>query len=164
MPFTLRAHLLLLFGIVLMASDADVDSGPERKPERKPGLEPEQTGLKQSRPVLVVDDEEEGGGIGGFLRMAGPAWMLSTLVHTLALIALAFITIAPPTRLVNVLTASPSDEEGPEMEEFEIEVVDPGEVQEFEEMTEPVEQLDQELWRSAGHEQLRSANFRTNLG
>ena len=95
--------------------------------------------------VHVVDEEDSPGGAIGFLKAAGPAWMLSTLVHALALIVLAFVTIAPPTRLVNVLTANPSDEEGPEMEEFEIEAVDPGDVQEFEEVSEPIEELTEEL-------------------
>ncbi len=72
------------------------------------------------------------------LFQAVPAWAISMLVHVLVLLVLGLLTIADPVKIVNVLSASSSGEEGPEIEEFTIEEVDPGEVAESEELTEPM--------------------------
>jgi len=69
---------------------------------------------------------------------AVPAWAVSMLVHVLVLLVLGLLTIADPVKIVNVLSASSTGEDGPEIEEFTIEEVDPGEVAESEEMTEPM--------------------------
>jgi len=72
------------------------------------------------------------------LFQAVPAWAISMLVHVLVLLALGLLTIADPQKIVNVLSASSTGEEGPEIEEFTIEEVDPGDVAESEELTEPM--------------------------
>lgn len=82
-------------------------------------------------------DDEPGRRV-GFLKSA-PAWLVSTLVHVGILLALGLVSLTDPIKIVNVLSASSTGEEGPEIEEFTIEQVDPGEMQEMEEFTEPVE-------------------------
>jgi hypothetical protein len=73
------------------------------------------------------------------LLRTAPPWLVSMLLHVLILLVLGLITLADPTKIVNVLSASNSADEGPEMEEFTIDVSDPGEVSETEEVTEPVD-------------------------
>lgn len=75
---------------------------------------------------------------GGFLKEA-PAWLVSTLVHVAILLALGLVTLTDPVKLVNVLSATATGEEGPEIEEFAIEEIDPGELEVVEEVSEPVE-------------------------
>ena len=71
---------------------------------------------------------------------AAPAWLVSTVIHALILLILAFISLGGPENIINVLSASSSADDGPEIEEFVIEEVDPGEVEEVqEEVAEPVE-------------------------
>ena len=72
------------------------------------------------------------------LFQAVPSWLVSMLVHMLVIVVLGLFTIADPVKIVNVLTASTSGEEGPEIEEFTIDEVEPGEMVESEEMTEPM--------------------------
>ncbi len=72
------------------------------------------------------------------LFQAVPAWFVSMFVHALVLVLLGIMTIANPVKIINVLTASSNGEDGPEIEEFTIEEVDPGEVVESEEMSEPM--------------------------
>ncbi|TWT65295.1 terpene cyclase/mutase family protein [Allorhodopirellula solitaria] len=74
----------------------------------------------------------------GFLKEA-PAWLISTLVHVAILLALGLVTLTDPVKLVNVLSATATGEEGPEIEEFTIEQIDPGEMEVIEEVSEPVE-------------------------
>ncbi|EMI22701.1 hypothetical protein RMSM_00373, partial [Rhodopirellula maiorica SM1] len=64
---------------------------------------------------------------------AMPAWAVSTFVHVIILLVLGLVSIGDPVRVVNVLSASATAEDGPEMEEFAIEQLDPGEVAEMEE-------------------------------
>ncbi|MDE0863481.1 MAG: DUF5684 domain-containing protein [Rubripirellula sp.] len=73
---------------------------------------------------------------------ATPAWLVSTLVHVIILLILGLVTIADPTQIVNVLSASTSADDGPEMEEFAIEQIDAGDVSEVEDITEPVDVSD----------------------
>ena len=56
---------------------------------------------------------------------AMPAWLVSTLVHALILLILGLVSFADPIQIVNVLTASSTGEEGPEIEELSIEDFDP---------------------------------------
>ncbi len=70
---------------------------------------------------------------------ATPAWLVSTMVHVLIFLVLGLVTIADPVKIVNVLTANNTGEEGPEIEEFTIDEIDPGEVSEMEEVAEPVD-------------------------
>lgn len=70
---------------------------------------------------------------------ATPAWLVSMLVHVFILLVLGLVTIADPIKIVNVLTANNSGDEGPEIEEFTIEEIDPGDISEMEEITEPVD-------------------------
>ena len=99
--------------------------------------------------IPILDDESELEGFeeesssrsGGFLSSgmrAVPSWMISMLVHVAILLVLGLITFADPVKIVNVLTASSTAEDGPEIEEFLIEEMDPGEMSETEEFTEPV--------------------------
>ncbi|MCC9643074.1 hypothetical protein LOC71_12375 [Rhodopirellula sp. JC740] len=74
----------------------------------------------------------------GFLKTA-PAWLISTLFHVGVILILGLVTFAEPMKIVNVLSATATGEEGPEIEEFQIEQIDPGEMVEMEEFTEPVE-------------------------
>lgn len=76
----------------------------------------------------------------GFLR-AAPAWMVSMIAHVLILLMLGLITFADPVKIVNVLTANSTAEEGPEIEEFTIEEIDPGDVAEMEEVADPIAEL-----------------------
>lgn len=73
---------------------------------------------------------------------AVPAWLVSTLVHVMILLVLGLVTFADPIKIVNVLTAN-SNEDGPEIEDFTIEEVDPGAIAEMEEEVEPVEVTEQ---------------------
>ncbi|TWU48534.1 hypothetical protein Poly51_44340 [Rubripirellula tenax] len=75
-----------------------------------------------------------------FLK-AAPAWLVSMMLHLLILLALGLITFTDPVKIVNVLTANSTSEEGPEIEEFTIEEVEPGEVAEMEEVSEPISEL-----------------------
>ena len=70
---------------------------------------------------------------------ATPAWLVSTLVHVIILLILGLVTIADPTQIVNVLSASSSTDDGPEMEEFAIEQIDDSDLSEVEEESEPVD-------------------------
>lgn len=75
-----------------------------------------------------------------FLFQVAPAWVISTFVHVLVLLLLGLVTLADPARVVNVLSASSTAEDGPEIEEFAIEEVDPGDMAETEDFSEtPVE-------------------------
>ena len=69
---------------------------------------------------------------------AVPAWMISTLMHVVLLLALGLVTLADPVEVVNVLSAVTTSEEGPEIEEFTIEEVEPGAMSEMEELSEPI--------------------------
>lgn len=96
-------------------------------------------------------EQEDGSVVAGrrfLFFQAMPAWLVSTLVHALILLILGLVSIADPIQIVNVLTASSTGDEGPEIEELSIEEFDPGEMEETEEvseitdpveMTEPVE-------------------------
>lgn len=88
------------------------------------------------------DDEPMGADRRFLIFQAMPAWAVSTLVHFLILMILALVSIADPIQIVNVLTASSTGDDGPEIEELSIEEFDPGEIVEPEEMTEPVEITD----------------------
>lgn len=79
------------------------------------------------------------------LFTAMPAWLISTLFHLAILLVLGLVTFADPIKIVNVLTANPTGDDGPEMEEFVIEEMDPGEMMEMEEFVEPSEQLSEQL-------------------
>ena len=70
---------------------------------------------------------------------AAPAWLISTLFHVLILVVLGLVTIADPVQIVNVLTANANSDAGPEIEEFSLEVQDPGEISEVEEVSDPVD-------------------------
>ncbi|KAA1262551.1 hypothetical protein LF1_51170 [Rubripirellula obstinata] len=96
---------------------------------------------------LARDDEIDGhrqGGLLGLVR-AVPAWMISMLVHVAILLLLGLITIADPVKVVNVLTASSTEDDGPEIEEFAIEEIDPGEMSETEEMSEPMPEISESI-------------------
>ena len=86
------------------------------------------------------EDEEEADLQRKFLLFqATPAWLVSTLVHVIILLILGLVTIADPTQIVNVLSASTNADDGPEMEEFAIEQMDAGDITEIEEVTESVD-------------------------
>lgn len=73
------------------------------------------------------------------LFQAAPAWLVSMLVHVLIIVVLGLVTISEPVQIVNVLSATTTGDDGPEIEEFMIEEIDPGEISEMEEVTEPVD-------------------------
>jgi hypothetical protein len=72
------------------------------------------------------------------LFQAVPSWLVSTMVHMFVLVALGLMSMGDPVKIINVLTAASTATEGPEIEEFTIDAVDPGDVVESEEMNEPV--------------------------
>jgi len=91
-------------------------------------------------PLVGDDDPDESAPRRRFLIFqATPAWLVSMLFHVLLVLALGLVTLADPVQIVNVLSATGSADEGPEIEEFSIEQMDPGEMPEMEEFTEPVE-------------------------
>ncbi|TWT86958.1 prenyltransferase/squalene oxidase repeat-containing protein [Neorhodopirellula pilleata] len=94
--------------------------------------------LAATLPALEPEDDDEPIRRFGFLKTA-PAWLVSTLIHVGILLVLGLISLADPVKIVNVLSATATGEEGPEIEEFTIEQIDPGEMQEMEEISEPVE-------------------------
>lgn len=89
----------------------------------------------------AYEETSRGGGF-GFLKTA-PAWLISTFIHVAILLALGLVTLTDPVKLVNVLSATASGEDGPEIEEFTIEQIDPGEMEPVEEVSEPVEVTEQ---------------------
>ena len=71
---------------------------------------------------------------------AAPAWLVSALVHVLIILILGLLTIANPIEIINVLTASATTDDGPEVEEFSIDDSEPSEMEEeTEDLVEPVE-------------------------
>jgi hypothetical protein len=76
---------------------------------------------------------------------AVPAWFVSTLVHTLILLTLALVTVGDPVRVVNVMSAVVSRDEGPEIEQFTIDEVDPGEIPESEPIQTPTSDISQSI-------------------
>ncbi len=94
--------------------------------------------LSNPLPALAAEEEDAPQRKLGFLRSA-PAWLVSTLLHVGIILALGLVTLADPVTIVNVLSATGTGEEGPEIEEFTIEQIDPGEMQEMEEFSEEVE-------------------------
>lgn len=103
-----------------------------------PNANPNKT-ASSSSPAAAEPAEAGGGGQRNFiLFQAVPAWAVSFLVHLAVLLILGVMTVADPVKIVNVLSASHSGEEGPEIEEFTIDAIDPGEVSETEEFTEPM--------------------------
>ncbi len=72
------------------------------------------------------------------LFQAVPAWMISMVVHVMILVGLALVTIGVEEKVVNVLSASSTGEEGPEIDEFTMD--DPQE-----EMEETEEEVSEEV-------------------
>ncbi|MBB3209664.1 hypothetical protein FHS27_005504 [Rhodopirellula rubra] len=103
-------------------------------------LLPDLDALPTTLPVEEDERDEENftSGRFAFLKDA-PAWLISTLIHVGILLALGLVSLTDPVRMVNVLSATATGEEGPEIEEFTIEQIDPGEMEVVEEVTEPVE-------------------------
>lgn len=73
------------------------------------------------------------------LFQAIPAWLISMLLHMLLLLVMALLTVGVPEELVNVLSASNSEENEGEIEEFTLADIEPGEISEseFESFDEP---------------------------
>ncbi|QDS90724.1 hypothetical protein EC9_49400 [Rosistilla ulvae] len=90
---------------------------------------------KPATPMLDDEDEVEYRR-GGFFSSA-PPWMVSSLVHGLVLLMLALVTLDPVQIAKNVLTVTPTDEAGQEMEEFSLEQIEPDSMEE-EMIEEPV--------------------------
>lgn len=93
-----------------------------------PGLEAE--GLAGERPQSADPRRRF------LVFQAVPAWVISTLVHLVILLILGLVSLTDPARIVNILTASSLQGEGPEMDEFAIAQFDPGDLPEMEEVTE----------------------------
>ena len=92
-----------------------------------------------SIPNELIETDEQGSRSRWFSMQGIPAWLISTLFHVLILLVLGMVTLTDPERVVNVMSATSTAEDGPEIEEFTIEEIDPGAVEEVQEMTEPVE-------------------------
>ncbi|XZE51770.1 prenyltransferase/squalene oxidase repeat-containing protein [Planctomycetaceae bacterium SH139] len=139
------------------APKAPGDSGAGDAGARSPGTSgPGTSRSGTSRSVAALQLDGAGGdqvlpvpGKRFLLFQAVPAWLISMLVHMLALMVLALLTIATPEDFINVLSVSNSSENEGEIEEFTLAEIDPGESLEseedtFEEMeptTEPVQEL-----------------------
>ncbi|TWU43338.1 hypothetical protein Q31b_23770 [Novipirellula aureliae] len=74
-----------------------------------------------------------------------PAWLVSTFVHVVILLVLALITIPSEVKTVNVLSAIGAGEDTPEMEEFQIEEIDSGDVDEIESLADQMVDTEQEI-------------------
>ncbi|QDV14693.1 hypothetical protein CA51_46030 [Rosistilla oblonga] len=86
-------------------------------------------------PALADSDEIEYRRAGFF--SSAPPWMVSSLIHGLVLLMLALVTLDPVEIAKNVLTVTPTDEAGQEMEEFSLEQIEPDSMEE-EMIEEPV--------------------------
>ena len=71
--------------------------------------------------------------------------MISLLVHVVVLLLLGMVSIADPVKIVNVLSASYSQDDGPEIEEFAIEEFDQADELESEELVEPLVDVTPEM-------------------
>lgn len=80
----------------------------------------------------------------GYVRSV-PAWFISMLVHLLILVVLGLITVADPVKIVNVLSASTREDDGPEIEQFTIEQIDLSELTEDEEVEESAPELSESI-------------------
>jgi hypothetical protein len=100
-----------------------------------------------SEPAIVVEEDPSlvGGGRAFKMLRAVPAWMVSMLLHVMIILILGLITVAEPVKVINVLSATAMVDDGPEIEEFQIEEMDPGEISESEELTEPVPEMSESL-------------------
>ncbi len=77
---------------------------------------------------------------------AAPAWLISTLLHVMILLVLGLVTLTDPQKIVNVLSAVTTGDEGPEIEEFTIEEIDPGDMAEMtEEFSDPTVDVSEPL-------------------
>ncbi|TWT76394.1 hypothetical protein CA13_68880 [Planctomycetes bacterium CA13] len=76
---------------------------------------------------------------------AMPAWMISTFFHVIVILILGLISVSEPVRVVNVLTAAGAGEEGLDMEEFSIEQIDPGDVEEADDVVDEMVETEQEM-------------------
>tara|TARA_R110002049_G_scaffold72490_3_gene187252 strand:+ start:10160 stop:11734 length:1575 start_codon:yes stop_codon:yes gene_type:complete len=90
-------------------------------------------------PAEIVDRQDFGLRRRWFSMQGIPAWLISTLLHVVILLLLGAVTFSDPIRIVNVMSAALTAEDGPEVEEFVIEELDPGDAEESEEMSEPVD-------------------------
>jgi hypothetical protein len=122
---------------LMVASDDSEPSGADvEQLENTENLE----GAEQQEEDGLEENGEEADLQRKFLVFqATPAWLVSTLVHVIILLILGLVTIADPTQIVNVLSASSSTDDGPEMEEFAIEQIDDSDLSEMEEESEPVD-------------------------
>ncbi|MEM6688324.1 MAG: prenyltransferase/squalene oxidase repeat-containing protein [Planctomycetota bacterium] len=113
---------------------ADTSPGPKSS-------KPDSEEVAESQIVAIDEGElEEDSSVRSAL-LAAPAWMVSLMVHIVILVLLGLVTVADPVKIVNVLTATSTDDDGPEIEEFTIEDIDPGEVSEMEEEFEPLDEI-----------------------
>ena len=118
---------------LVVASDADEVGGDEfEMAEDFESAEQEEDGLDENGEEVDLQRKF-------LVFQAMPAWLVSTLVHVIILLVLGLVTIADPTQIVNVLSASSSTDDGPEMEEFAIEQIDDSDLSEMEEVSEPVD-------------------------
>ncbi len=84
-----------------------------------------------------------------------PAWLVSTLFHVAVMLALGLVTLTNPQKVINVLTAAITADEGPEIDEFviaDVQIDEPMEVDEFSEAppeiseaVEPIEAVSMEV-------------------
>jgi hypothetical protein len=121
-----------------VSTTAEPDQAPQDAAAADANV-PVETGRVDAGPI---DDEPVGTGRRFLFFQAVPAWLVSTLVHALILLILGLVSISDPIQIINVLTASSTQDEGPEIEELSIEDFDPGEIVETEEKTEEVEIVD----------------------
>jgi hypothetical protein len=94
----------------------------------KDPLQPQQAESQPDEPVVVP-------GRRFLLFQAVPAWMISMLLHMLLLLVMAVLTIADPKVLTNILSVTNVTDADPEMEEFTLADVDPGDLAENTEPT-----------------------------
>jgi hypothetical protein len=71
------------------------------------------------------------------LLRSTPPWLISMLLHVIIIMALAMVTVVDPERVVNVLTASRTTEDQPEIEEFTLDEIDPRDIAESEDVSDP---------------------------
>ncbi|MCC9600632.1 hypothetical protein LOC67_08665 [Stieleria sp. JC731] len=125
-------------------SDASTsaDANPNRGGNRTVAGQPSNAVDDQAATDASEESEDFGTDRRFVVFQAMPAWLVSTLVHVLILVILGLVSIADPIQIVNVLTASSAQDNGPEVEELSIEDFDPGDIAESEEVVEQVEVTD----------------------
>ena len=101
--------------------------------------------MSESTLTELDQQKDRSGGLSRFLLHVAQPWLLSTLLHTAIIISLAMVSVTDPVRVVNILTANPTAEQLPEIEEFTIEETAPAELIASEDDSDPVTETSESI-------------------